>query len=151
MSRRGSGALAAALTAATLMVSGCGSQALSDGQLATQATRLCQLATLQTDRIPTPTDPSDSALYLQRGIAVMDGELAQLRKLHAPDDVADVYTVSINSFAKKLSYMRDTVHDLAKGEDPVLAVRTLQQDLEPVEAQENGAWRTLQINACLSR
>jgi hypothetical protein len=151
VSRRGSRALVVALAAGMLAVSGCGSQPLSNSQLATQATRLCQLASLQTDRIPTPSDPSGSALYLKRGIAVMKAELAQLHKLRAPDDVADVYTVSINSFAKKLSYMRDTVHDLARGEDAVIAIRTLQQDLGPVEQQENGAWRTLQISACLNR
>ena len=59
--------------------------------------------------------------------------------------------MSITSFTKKLSYLTDTVHDLAGGEDPVIAMRTLQQDLAPVEKQEDGAWQTLQITACVNR
>jgi hypothetical protein len=134
-----------------LLVSGCGGQPLSSSQLATQATRVCQLAAQQTERIPTPSDPAGSVLYLKRGLAVMAPELEQLRKLRPPDDVADVYRVSLTSFSKKLGYMRDTTRDLARGEDPVIAMRTLQQDLAPIENQENGAWQTLQITACLNR
>jgi hypothetical protein len=134
-----------------LLIAGCGSQPLSSSQLATQATQVCRLAAQQTDRIPTPSSPEASALYLKRGLAVMTPELEQLRRLKPPDDVADVYRVSITSFEKKVSYLRDTVHDLGKGEDPVIAMRTLQQDLAPIEKQEDGAWQTLQITACLNR
>ena len=143
--------LAVALMLGTALLAGCGSKPLSSSQLGLQATRLCQLARLQTDRIPTPSTPAGSALYLKRGIAVMKPELAQLRALRPPSDVADVYAVSVSSFAKKLSYLKATVHDLAGGEDPVIAMRTLQQDLAPVEKQEDGAWQTLQITACVNR
>jgi len=74
-----------------------------------------------------------------------------LRALRAPSDVADVYAVSTESFAKKLRYLKDTVRDLAHGEDPVIAMQTLEQDLAPVEKQEDGAWQALQIRACLNR
>jgi hypothetical protein len=33
----------------------------------------------------------------------------------------------------------------------VSAVETLQQRLTPLEAQEDGAWRALEIPACLNR
>ncbi len=151
MRRAGSSALAAAAAVLALLVAGCGSQPLSSTDLSRQATRLCQLAGAQTDRIPTPSAPAGSAAYLRQGIAVLKPELAQLRALRPPDDVADVYTVSLSSFAKKLSYLNETLHDLDGGEDPVIAMKTLQVDLAPIEKQENGAWQTLQITACLNR
>jgi hypothetical protein len=146
LKRIGSLILLAALAA------GCGgSSTLSSNELLARATRVCRLAAAQTARIPTPSTPDGTTLYLQRGIAVMKPELDQLRSLRPPDDVADVYRVSMTTFARKLSYLSDTVHDLAGGEDPVIAMRTLQKYLAPVESQEDGAWQALQIPACVNR
>jgi hypothetical protein len=139
------------LVAVAALIAGCGSSALSSSDLARRATAVCQLAGSQTALIPTPAGPEGSATFLKRGIAVLKPELEQLRSLRPPDDLADVYNVSISSFAKKLSYLNETVHDLAGGADPVIAMRTLQQNLAPVEKQEDGAWQALQIPACVNR
>jgi hypothetical protein len=136
--------------AGALVLAGCGSKPLSTTELASQATRLCTIASTQTALIPTPASPAGTAAYLQRGIAVMTPELERLRALRPSSDVADVYATSIGSFAKKLSYLKDTMRDLAGGEDPVIAIKTLQQELGPIESQENAAWQALEIPACLN-
>jgi hypothetical protein len=154
VTQRAAGVLAGTLATGLLgagLLAGCGRKPLSSNELARRATEVCQLAAAQTGRIPTPARPEDSALFLKRGIAVMTGELAQLRALRPPSDVADVYAVSISSFAQKLEYLNKTVHALAGGEDPVIAMRTLQQNLAPVEKDEDGAWRALEIDACVNR
>jgi hypothetical protein len=138
-------------TAAALLLGGCGSKPLSSSQLHDQATRLCTLATSQTDQIPTPASPAGSATFLKRGIAVLTPELNALRGLRPTGDVADVYSTSLDAFANKLSDLRHAVHELSGGEDPVIAVKTLQQQLAPIESQENGAWQALEIPACLNR
>jgi hypothetical protein len=138
-------------TAAALLLGACGSKPLSSSQLHDQATRLCALATRQTDRIPTPASPVGSSGFLKRGIAVLTPELNGLRGLRPPGDVADVYFASLGAFANKLSYLRHAVYELSAGEDPVIAVKTLQQQLAPIESQENGAWQALEIPACLNR
>jgi hypothetical protein len=148
LKRRALGAVA--MLATSLLLIGCGKQALSDRELVKQATRICQLAGMQTSEIPAPTAPEGSAAYLKHGIAVMGPELVQLRKLRPSDDFTSVYAVSVNSFATKLGYLRDTVRDLAHGEDPVIAMSVLQQDLAPIERQEDAAWKTLQVSACLN-
>jgi hypothetical protein len=138
-------------TAAALLLAGCGSKPLSSSQLHDQATRVCALATTQTDQIPTPASPAGSAAFLKRGIAVLAPELNALRALRAPGEVADVYSTSLGAFASKLSDLRHAIHQLSGGEDPVIAVKTLQQQLAPIESQENGAWQALEIPACLNR
>ena len=138
--------------AGALVLAGCGSKPpLSTTELSNQATRVCTLAGQQTDVIPTPASPAGTASFLRRGIAVMAPELQGLRTLKPTSDVAQVYATSIDSFAKKLGYLKDTMRDLAGGEDPVIAIKTLQQELAPIEAQENGAWQALDVPACLSR
>lgn len=136
---------------AALAVSGCGSTPLSTSQLRSGATRVCLLASRQTDRIATPASPAGSDMFLARGIAVLKPELATLRTLRPPSDLADVYATSMNAFANKLRALKDTIRDLSGGEDPVIAIKTLQQELAPIESQENGAWQALQIPACVNR
>lgn len=134
------------------LIGGCGaSSRLSANELMRRATRVCQEAAAQTARIPSPSGPDETALYLKRGIAVMKPELEQLRALRPPGDVADVYRVSMTTFARKLEYLNAAVHDLAGGEDPIIAMRTLEKNLAPVQSQEDGAWQALQIAACANR
>jgi hypothetical protein len=137
--------------AGALVLAGCGSKPLSTTELTNDATRVCTIASRQTDLIPTPASPAGTAAYLRRGIAVMTPELRGLRALRPSNDVADVYATSLGSFAKQLSYLKDTMRDLAGGEDPVIAIKTLQQELGPIESQENGAWQALEIPACVIR
>src|SRR5437764_395407 len=85
---------AAVLLLALVALSGCGSTTLSSGELENQATRVCALASRQTDRIRSPASPAGSEVFLRQGIAVLTPALVQLRKLHPPSDVADVYTAS---------------------------------------------------------
>jgi hypothetical protein len=133
------------------LLAGCGSKPLSTGQLHNQATRVCSLASRQTDRITSPAAPAGSARFLRRGIAVLTPELARLKTLRPPHDVADVYTASVEAFAKKLSYLKDAAHEMAGGEDPLTAMKFLELQLAPVVQQENGGWKALEIPACVSR
>ncbi|MEA2159366.1 MAG: hypothetical protein QOD66_1746, partial [Solirubrobacteraceae bacterium] len=58
---------------------------------------------------------------------------------------------SVKAFEQKLTYLKDALRDLKSGEDPVIALKTLQRELTPVETQENGGWQALQIPACVGR
>jgi hypothetical protein len=135
----------------TAALSGCGSKPLTSSELQHQATRVCALASRQTDRISTPASPAGTDAFLKRGIAVMRPELTGLRRLRPPSDVADVYSTSLDAFATKLSDLEHTVRALTGGEEPMIAMKTLQQKLGPIESQENGAWQALEIPACLNR
>jgi hypothetical protein len=136
---------------AVLACSGCGSKPLSSTQLVSQGTRVCALAGRQTDFIASPKSPAGTTAFLKRGIAVLTPELAALKALKPPSDVADVYSTAIGSFSQKLAALKDTLHALNHGEDPVLALKALQLKLAPIESQENGAWQALQLPACLNR
>jgi hypothetical protein len=136
---------------AALAVAGCGSKPLSNGELQRQATRVCTQAGARTDRLPTPGSPAGTIAFVRRAVAVMSPELAALKGLKPPGDVADVYSTAIDAFTKKLTALKDSVRDLRGGADPVIAIKTLQQQLGPLESQEDGAWQALAIPACLNR
>jgi hypothetical protein len=134
-----------------LVLAGCGgTTSLSEKQLTTRATALCATAARRAGRIATPSAEAQGADFLNRGIAALKPELAGLRALKAPDDVADVYQATLTAFSKQLDELEKTVRKLHAGEDPVVAWKTLQTKLAPLEATEDSAWRTLDIPACVT-
>jgi hypothetical protein len=144
--------LATVLLVAVLLAGCGGSDRLSDSQLRAEATAICTQATRQTDRIPTPHSPAGGMQFLNRGIAVFTPELTQLRLLKAPkDDVSDVYQTSLKAFSQKLRALKAAQHEIKTGASPVTAMTALAQRLAPIESSEDGAWRALQVFACLNR
>lgn len=143
--------LAAAVTALVLAGCGGGSSSPSNAQLRSQATRVCATANQRSDGIATPQSPGGGLLFLKRGLAVLRPELAHLRTLRAPSELSDAYAVSLTAFSRELHELEKTAHGLASGNDPVLAIKTLQARLAPLETREDGAWRKLDIPACMER
>ncbi len=142
----------AAVCVVAWVVAGCGgSVELSDRQLRATATRACTLASRQADRIPQPSKPSGGAAFVARGIAVLEPEYRRLKALHPPSDLAQVYDISLTAFRGKLAAMKAAVRHLHHGLDPVIAMKTLESQLAPLETSENGAWQALQVPACLNR
>ena len=136
---------------AAAAIAGCGgSGRLSSTDLHSQATQICALTGKQTDRIKSPASPAGSAVFLRQGITALTPEVAQLRKLRPPEDAQDVYSTAVNSSAKKLALLRTAAALLARGDDPVSTMQSLEQQLAPVVQQENGAWQSLGIPACVN-
>lgn len=141
------GPAAVALLVATVLA-GCGSTALSAGQLRSRAARICTLATHRTNRITTPALPSQAASFLSRGIAAMTPEVTALRRLRAPGDMADDYRDAVAATGAELTALRSTLKGLTAGNDPVVAIKTLQQQLAPAEFKAGIAWSALELPAC---
>jgi hypothetical protein len=137
--------------AAAVLLTGCGSDRLSDAALRSKATVLCASAGRQASRIQTPSAPADGERFLRRGIAILSPELAALRKLKPPSDLQDVYEDALSSFSQKLELLRKTDQQLRSDGNPVTAMTALQQHLAPIELAEDGAWRALDVPACLNR
>jgi hypothetical protein len=140
------GLLAAALLAAALLA-GCGS-ALTDTQLRSRAGRICALATRRTNRIATPSMPSQEASFVRRGIAALAPEVTALRRLRAPGGMADDYRDAVAATSAELTALRSTLKGLKAGNDPVVAIKTLQQQLAPAEMKASIAWSALELPAC---
>jgi hypothetical protein len=134
-----------------LALTACGSSSLSDTQLRTSAGRICTTANRGTARVPSPTRPADAAAYLSRGVAVLAPELTQLRALHAPSDLAGDYRVAVDAAAAELAALRSAIKGLKTGGDPVVEIKTLQHRLAPLEARADNAWRSVDVDACVSR
>jgi hypothetical protein len=142
-------ALAVALTVALAVeLAGCGGTSLSTSQLRARAARICGVAQLKADRIPTPTVPAQGASYLRLGIAVLAPEVKELRALPAPGDQAGAYRGALKAVAAEMRALRSSLKGLKDGNDPVVAIKTLQQQLRPLEARADEAWRSLAIPAC---
>jgi hypothetical protein len=141
-----------ALTAVlALALAGCGSAPLSTGALRTRAARVCQLASARAQGIPTPTLPVQANTFLKRGVAVLAPELMALIKLRPGAEASPTYTTALQAFRRELAMVKDTAESLRRGGDPVIAVKTLERQLAPLQARENAAWESLQIPACLAR
>jgi hypothetical protein len=135
--------------AIALGLGGCGGSSLSASQLRTGAGRICGLAQRRTARIPTPTAPSGESAYLRRGIAALGPELAGLRELNPPGGMAARYREAMDATAAEVRALRSTVKDLKAGNDPVIAIKTLQQKLAQPEGRAQRAWQALAISSCL--
>ena len=134
-----------------LALTACGSSSLSDKQLRTSAGRICTTANRRTARIPSPARPADATAYLSRGVAALTLELTQLRALHAPSDLAGDYRVAVAQAAAELTALRSAIKGLKTGDDPVVEIKTLQHRLAPLEARAGDAWRSVDVDACVSR
>jgi hypothetical protein len=134
-----------------LAVSGCGSSSPTMPRFRAQATRVCTRALVQGARIAPPPVPAASAAFLRRGIAVLRPELARLRTVRVPSKQAGAYSAALASLGDELAILTATARDLDRGADPLTTVKTLQHRLAPVEANNDAAWRTLGVPACVSR
>jgi hypothetical protein len=142
-------AWAAVVALVALAVAGCGgSNTLSTAQLHDRATQACNLARRRTNRIATPTLPSEGARFLSRGIAAMAPELATLKTLRPPAGVAGDYTRARAASDGEVRALRSALKGLKAGNDPVVSIKTLQQELAPLEAKGDDAWRAAGIPAC---
>jgi hypothetical protein len=138
-------ALALALAAA-----GCGgSGSMSAHHLRTGATRACAVATQRLDDIPTPELPSDGVAFLRRGIAALRPELTALAVLHPDGELGEQFNRARTATDQELKALQSSLKGLKAGDDPVVAVKTLQAQLVPLERRATAAWLALKIPACV--
>jgi len=146
MRRRALGVLIALSVPAVLMLAGCGG-GLTAAQVRNRATQVCDRAADRSAAIRLPETPSGGPRFLAQGIGVLAPEIRALRSLgdHGPIQIA------VSAMGAELAAMRSSLKGLHAGNDPVVAVKTLQQQLVGPEQRANTAWRTLRVPACVSR
>jgi hypothetical protein len=146
--RRGPALVAGLALVAMLMVAGCGSTSLSAQQLHTRAQRVCRTTARRLDGIPTPQLPTAGATFLTRGIAALRPELVALKRLRPDGDLAKPFGQAIDATEKELAALESTVKGLKTGNDPVVAIKTLQQQLLPLEQRAVAAWTAVGVPSC---
>lgn len=134
-----------------LAIESCGSSSLSAPALRRDANRLCSIARHRTGAISVPGSPGGATAFLTRGLAVLAPELAALRLLNPPSAAALIYKQALDAFASELAAMRSTLTEIGRGGDPIAAVRSLQARLDPIEIREDGAWKSLGVDACVKQ
>jgi len=146
MRRRALGVLIALSVPAVVVPAGCGS-GLSAVQVRNRATQACDHAADRSATIRLPEAPSGGKPFLAEGIAVLAPEIRTLRSLgdHGSIDVA------VSAMQAELVALRSSLRGLRAGNDPVVAIKTLQEQLVGLERRANTAWRTLRVPACVSR
>ncbi len=141
----------AAAMMALLTLTGCGASSLSTVQLRNDASKVCVAASARAAQIPLPGSAAAARAFLVHGVAALTPELVGLRRLTAPRGLTGVYAVALTGLERERRALQSTVSDLSGGADPVVAIRTLQAELAPIEGRGNGAWRKLGIPACAQR
>jgi hypothetical protein len=142
------GACAPALVL-VLAAAGCGgSSATSAHQLRAQAARVCAVTTQRLNRIPTPQVPSDGAAFLRGGIAALTPELAAFSAMHPGGELGGQFRSARNATEQELRVLQSSLKGLKAGNDPIVALKTLQTQLAPLEKQAGAAWRALGVPDC---
>ena len=139
---------AAALACSALLIGGCGSSSLSNTQLRRQAGAICLTAQRASQSIAAPTDPSTGERFLQRGIAALTPQVTALARLKPSSDLQGEYTTALRATDRELTLLRLTRRGLQTGDDPVIAIKTLQDQLGPAEDAAGRAWREIDVPAC---
>lgn len=133
-----------------LALTGCGgSSSISSRHLRAEAARACTTANRQLDRIPTPRVPSEGATFLRRGIAALRLEVSSLAALHPSGELEVQFARARTATAQELKALQSSLKGLRAGNDPVVAIKTLQAQLAPLEKRASLAWQALQIPACV--
>jgi hypothetical protein len=129
---------------AAVTLTGCGGSSLSPSQLRAVATRSCTLTARQLDRIATPTSVAAGQRFVDEGAHALGREVSELRALHATGTFGEAVRIT----GEELAALDFTVHGLRAGNDPVVAIKTLQARLGPLEARGDEIWRSLHIPTC---
>lgn len=139
----------APMLALALAAAGCGgSSSMSTRQLRTDAGRVCTVATERLNAIPTPQVPSEGSSFLRRGIAALRPEIGALATLHPTGEIATDLQRAQAATEQELKVVQSTLKGLTAGNDPIVAFKTLETELAPLEKQAGAAWRALGVTAC---
>lgn len=139
------------LVVAGVVLDGCGADSLSNSQLRTTATRICNVAVGRADAIPTPATPAAASVFITRGIDAFSPELSDLKTLQVSSASSRTYATALGALASELGAMRSALKTLNAGGDPLNTIKRLQRRLAPQESHANLAWQTLRIPACQTR
>ena len=146
---------AAALAAAGVLAclpAGCGGPGtLTDAQLQTRATLICDAARTRMGAIATPAVPADEAAFLSAGVRALEPELTGLAQLAPPSASAREYRRARAAMSAQLRVLRAALARLHAGADPLTEIGVLERQLEPYEAEADMAWSALSIPACADR
>jgi hypothetical protein len=139
----------APVLALALAAAGCGgSSSMSARQLRTDAGRVCVVATQRLNSIPTPQVPSEGSSFLRRGIGALKPEITALAALHPTGEMATHLHRAQAATEQELKMLQSTLKGLKAGNDPIVAFKTLQTQLAPLEKEAGAAWQALKIPAC---
>ena len=141
-------ACAALAVIVAVAVSGCGSDSLSAAQLRTAALRACTTAARRLSQIPAPRTPSAAEAFLRRGVSALEPELTALDRLSPGPDLAAHYERARATTHREVDALRSTISGLKAGNDPAVAIKSLQQQLRPLERRAHVAWHAVGVPAC---
>jgi hypothetical protein len=135
--------------AVALAAAGCGGSAdVSARQVRSGAANVCSVAAQQLNAIPIPQVPSQGMSFLRRGIAALAREVTALSSMHPGGAVGVHFRAARTATEQELKVLQSSLKGLKAGNDPIVAIKTLQAQLAPLERQATAAWRALGIPAC---
>ena len=77
-------------------------------------------------------------------------QVTALHGLRPSSDLQQQYTTAIRATDRELVLLRRALRGLRAGNDPVVAIKTLQDDLDPAEDAAARAWHAIEVPACTS-
>jgi hypothetical protein len=134
---------------AVAVLTGCGSVSASVIDLRRDAGTICRHTNRAFRPLPALPPQGQAGEFLSAGMARLRAQLAKLRRVNPPHNVADVYQAALAAMGQELDVLQNAVRAIRRGEDPAIAFKELKQQLTPLQSQADNAWQALEIPACL--
>ena len=141
-----SGALAAALAAATLAA--CGGPSAEDYRA--DAAAICRDAAQATEGIEAPTRSTTPAIadYFERLVAVTDRATERFDALDPPGDLEQAHEDVVEANRTAGEEVREVIAALQRGQDAEAVLGTAQQRIEQANDRANAAAERLNVPDC---
>ena len=83
------------------------------------------------------------------GVAALRPELTALAALHPDGTLGEQFSRARTATEQELAALESSLKGLKAGNDAVVAIKTLQAQLVPLERRATAAWLALKIPACV--
>jgi hypothetical protein len=137
--------------AVAVLAAGCGDDGgdrLSTEDYRSQATRICQDAERQTDRLGQPETPAQFKRFLERGIVITDRNLKSFEELEPPEDLQDEHDAIVERERSGLERLRRLSRELKGNQSDLRRLQAVQPELDRLSDQVDARFRAAGLNRC---
>jgi hypothetical protein len=146
-----SAGLAAVVATAAIAIAGCGGG--GDGELTAEEYRnaaddICRQFEERTDALEEPTSEEGVVAFLEAGLAINREQLAELRDLEPPDDLAEAHDAAMGFLDEQLTGIQEASDRIKDGESPAEVIADLSPRIDEAQEKADERARELGLTVC---
>jgi len=144
---------ALAVVGAAAAIAGCGGGGDSDGALSaeefrTQADAICAEANTRLDTLDEPTQADQVLGFLQSGLTVQKEQLAKLKALQPPSDLAGTFDEATGLLDQQTAAIQGAADRIAGGESAEAVIADVDAQIDSLNDQADAKAKELGLEVC---